>query len=239
MLSALGFRFLDSDGHPLEGKGCNLSRIYSVDSSSVPEVLSECRFTVACDVDTPFCGPVGASVVFAPQKGADSGMVAELDRGMKSFASVTESFSGRKIADVAGSGAAGGMGGAFLAFLGAELKRGVDMVLDAIGFDEALKGCDLVITGEGWMDRQTTMGKTPSGVLGRALKQDVPVVAIAGGVEDVSILNEAGFAAVFPVVSGPVTLGEAMDKVVAYKNVVRTVSQVVRLMKVFGNKTLE
>lgn len=160
MLSALGFRFLDENGLALDGKGGNLSKICSVDSSAVPDVVYECRFTVACDVDTPFCGPVGASVVFAPQKGADSRMVENLDRGM-----------------------------AFLAFLGAVLKRGVDMVLDAIGFDEALKDCDLVITGEGRMDYQTPKGKTPSGVLERA-----------------------------------------MDKDFAYKNIVRTVSQIVRIM---------
>ena len=222
MLSALGFRFLDRFGNVLAGVGENLGKIASVDSSYVPVCVREAVFSVACDVDTPFCGPEGATRIFAPQKGASPEMVERLEEGMRSFASVIFSSVGVDVASYPGAGAAGGLGGAFRAFLGAELRSGVDMVLDAVGFDHILEGADLVITGEGKIDSQTVKGKAPAGVLKRASFRGIPVVAIGGLVERDSI--PAGFAEVYQVTPPGMPLREALKPETASENVYRTVS---------------
>lgn len=182
MLAALGWRFLDRNGRALPPVGASLGEIVSVDDSNVAQALRSggCRFTVACDVDTPFCGPDGAAAVFAPQKGADAAAVERLEAGMQSFATVIEHFTGVDVRHLPGAGAAGGLGGAFAAFLGAALKPGAELVLDAAGFGEALSGADLVITGEGSLDAQTARGKLPYCVLRRASALGVPTLAIAG-----------------------------------------------------------
>ncbi|MGN0188175.1 MAG: glycerate kinase [Candidatus Cryptobacteroides sp.] len=228
MLSALGFRFLDSCGNVLDGVGGNLGKIVSVDASEVPACVRDAVFTVACDVDTPFCGPVGAARVFAPQKGASPEMVEMLDEGMRSFACVIRDFLGTDVASCPGAGAAGGLGGAFKAFLGAELRSGVDMVLDAVGFDRLLEGADLVITGEGKIDSQTAKGKAPSGVLKRAAAKGIPVVAIGGLVVRDSVPD--GFAAVFQVTPQDMPLSEAMRQETASQNVSRTVRGIIKDM---------
>lgn len=178
MLRALGFDFGVGD-FPA---GKDLGRIESVDESKVPDWVRKSEFSIACDVTTPFCGKDGAACVFAPQKGADEAMVAQLDGGLWSLAKVIMREYGKDITGLPGAGAAGGMGGTLAALLGARILSGVDAVLDASGFDELVKKCDLVFTGEGRMDRQTPMGKVPSGVLRRS--GSVPVVALAGRVDD-------------------------------------------------------
>ena len=236
MLSALGFRFLDAEGHELEACGANLMKVAKINRSGALPRLKEARFTVACDVDNPFAGPRGAAMVFGPQKchGSDCEAICRrLDEGMKAFAKVIEKSTGVAVADFPGAGAAGGVGGAMLAFLGAELKPGVDIVLDSQGFDEALVGADLVITGEGRLDRQTIMGKTASGILRRARKSGVPVLAVGGSVEDSGLLTEAGFMAALPIQSGPVDLRKAMDKATAEANIERTVEQALRIVERF------
>jgi glycerate kinase len=180
MLEALGYRFMDSGGNILKGCGEALGRISSIDFSNVHPALSESEFIVACDVDSPFCGPDGAAYVYGPQKGASPEMVDQLDRGMRHFARIIFQVTGVDVTDMPGAGAAGGLGGALKAFLKAEISRGADMVLDAVHFDDAIKDADLVITGEGRIDSQTLTGKLPYVVAKRAAAQNIPVVALCG-----------------------------------------------------------
>lgn len=228
MLQALGFRFYDVDEHEITNCcGGKLQDIARIDDSEVTAAVRQSRFIVACDVDTPFCGYEGAAYVFAPQKGADMEMVARLDSGMVSFAKVIEKTYGIDVTSMAGAGAAGGMGGGFYAFLNATLKRGVDMVLDAIDFDSIIRGADLVITGEGTIDYQTVKGKTAAGVLARAKAQDIPVVAIAGRVEMCDSVAQMGFAGVYPIMENEMPLAVAMQPDFAAANVEKTVKKIV------------
>ena len=229
MLEALGWKFLDSDGKTLPGIGGNLAAIAAIDDSEVSDAVKGTVFTVACDVRNPFSGPKGASYIFSPQKGASPEEVEILDRGLAHFASVIAGKYGTDITSMEGAGAAGGLGGACKAFLNATLKRGIEMVLDAIKFDEAISDADLVITGEGKIDSQTPSGKTAAGVLGRCLRHGVPCVAIGGMVAMCDELLHSGFAGIFPILSRPCTLQEAMDETTAFNNVARTASQIVSL----------
>lgn len=232
MLQALGFRFFDNNGNLIENCcGGILGEIASIDDTQVPEAIKNAQFTVACDVDTPFCGPIGAAYVFAPQKGASPEMVQQLDEGMASFAKVIEAKYGIDIVPMAGAGAAGGMGGGFRAFLNATLKKGIDMVLDAIGFDNIISGADLVVTGEGKVDFQTAKGKTAAGVLARAKAQGIPVVAIGGCVEMCDSLSEMGFAGIYPILEEKVPLELAMQRDFASQNVTNTLIRILKTMK--------
>lgn len=200
MLQALGFRFLDIEGNELGvGNGEALLKIASIETDAVHPGLSSSRFTVACDVQNPFHGHDGAAHIFAPQKGADEKMVKTLDEGMRSFAEVIYQTTGQDIANYPGAGAAGGMGGSLLAFMNAELKPGIRLILDTMEFGTKIKGADLIITGEGRADRQTLMGKVPIGILDEAKKQNIPVVLIAGSIGDEEELLRAGFKGVFSI----------------------------------------
>lgn len=234
MLTAIGFRFLDKDGREVGRGGGEAARIVAIDTAEVDPALRESEFTVACDVTNQLTGPNGASHVFGPQKGADSEMVGRLDRALESFARVVAKTKGQDLSDHPGAGAAGGLGFAFLAFLNARLEPGIEMVLNAVDFDRSLEDAALVITGEGRLDHQTVMGKTPYGVLKRALNRDIPVIAIGGAVvpDAVPTLMDAGFSAVFPIVAGPVELSEALRPEVAAANVERTVGQILRSIKI-------
>ena len=224
MLQAMGFRFYDSQDQEIEHCcGGTMHLIARIDDSEVAEGVRQSQFTVACDVDTPFCGKEGAAPVFAPQKGADPNMVARLDAGMASLAEVIENKYHINIVPVAGAGAAGGMGGGFRAFLNATLKRGIDMVLDAIDFDHTIVGADLIITGEGKIDFQTAKGKTAAGVLARAKAQDIPVIAIGGCVEKCESVEQMGFAGIYPITEEKLPLEIAMQAEVAAMNVEKTV----------------
>ncbi len=226
MLSALGFRFLDADGNLLSGCGESLERIVSIDSSHILPELESTDIRVACDVTNPFCGPQGAAYVFAPQKGADKQMVERLDRGMHCFAEIIRRYNKVDVTQTPGAGAAGGLGAAFCALLGAQLCRGVELVLDALHFNELLKGCDLVVTGEGRIDRQTLMGKAPMGVLDAAARHDIPVIAIGGSVEQCPELEHSGFASILSINTGGLPLHLAMRPDVARENVKRTARKV-------------
>lgn len=225
MLTALGYRFLDADGNPLPGIGASLGSIVSVDDSAVPDEVRNAEFRIACDVDSPFCGPRGAACVFARQKGADDAMIDTLDRGLSSFAEKIACI-GVDVREVPGAGAAGGLGGACLAFLNARLVPGVEMVLDAIGFDALLEGADLVITGEGRMDSQTLAGKTPCGIMKHAVRRGIPVAAICGSCMDRDLLLSAGFASISEVTPEGMPLEEAMEPSVARANVISTVKSI-------------
>lgn len=229
MLQAMGFRFYDKNDMLIENAcGGRMADIARIDDSMVPEQVRASIFTVACDVDTPFCGPEGAAPIFAPQKGADPEMVKRLDAGMVSLAQVILTKYGINVVPVAGAGAAGGMGGAFYAFLHATLKKGIDMVLDAIDFDATIHGADLVITGEGKVDYQTAKGKTAAGVLSRAKKQHIPVIAIGGCVEMCESLEQMGFAGIYPISEKKLPLEIAMQREVAMANVEATIARVLQ-----------
>ena len=221
MLSALGFRFLDEEGNRLEGSGADMSEVCDVDLSQVHPALGEAVFTVACDVDSPFCGTQGAAYVFAPQKGASPEQVKILDEGMSHFASVMKKLTGIDVINIPGAGAAGGIGGAMASFLGAELKSGAEMVLDAVRFDEVLSDTDMVITGEGCLDGQTMTGKLPYCVAQRSAKAEVPVAAVCGRAE----VDECQyFGAIIPVTPAAMPLNEAMIPSVASENIKKAVA---------------
>lgn len=226
MLEALGFRFMGKDGNTLPGRGESMSEVVDIDMSHVPPEVNESEFIIACDVDSPFCGPRGAAYVFSPQKGADPQMVAELDAGMKHLAEVIARVTGKDVKDVPGAGAAGGLGGGFLAFLNARLERGIEMVLDAIAFDDIIRGADLVITGEGRVDSQTLTGKTPFGIMKRAQKQNIRTVAIGGSVMLGDEDDVSGFDSIWPVTPVGMPLEEAMKAEVASANVRETVKKI-------------
>lgn len=226
MLQALGFRFLDKRGNRLGTGGQILSQVAAIDTSAAHPALREAHFTVACDVHNPFCGPDGAAYVFAPQKGADSGMVQALDEGLQALSQIIISTTDKDISGIPGAGAAGGMGGGFLAFLDAELKPGIRLMLDALDFGRKIKGADLIFTGEGRADRQTAMGKVPSGILEEARKQHIPVIVLAGSIADTELMNRAGFQGVFSITPGPVSLENAMIPEVAQANISRLVTQI-------------
>lgn len=236
MLEALGFRFIDKDGKVLPGRGESMSEVVDIDMSHVSPEVKESEFIIACDVDSPFCGPRGAAYVFSPQKGADPQMVAELDAGMEHLAEVIARVVGKDIKDVPGAGAAGGLGGGFLAFLNARLERGIEMVLDAIAFDDIIRGSDLVITGEGRVDSQTLTGKTPFGIMKRAQKQNIRTVAIGGSVKLGDDDDVSGFDSIWPVTPEGMPLEEAMKAETASANVRETVKKIMLEYKTEGNE---
>ena len=235
MLQALGFRFLDKRGNLLGTGGKIMSQVASIDTSAVHPALKETRFTIACDVHNPFCGSDGAAYIFASQKGADARMVKELEAGMQALSQVIRSATGKDISNIPGAGAAGGMGGGFLAFLNAELKPGIRLMLDALDFGKKIKGADLIFTGEGRADRQTAMGKVPSGILEEARKQNIPVIVLAGSIEDADQMNRAGFQGVFSITPGPVSLENAMKPEFAKENIRRLVTQICSVIHPFRN----
>lgn len=231
MLRALGYRFADASGNPLEGRGSDLSRVVRIDVSGADPRLRESSFTVACDVGNPLFGPNGAAYVFAPQKGADEETVMQLDIGLREFASVIMRDMRVDVSSIPGAGAAGGLGAAFCAFLGADLRKGIEMVLEAVGFDRAIAGASLIFTGEGSVDAQSLMGKVVSGVSSHAREAGVPVVVLGGKVADRVALAKAGLTAL-PVVSGPMPLPQAMRPEVAEANVRDTAGAVMRLLHI-------
>ena len=236
MLEALGFRFIDKDGKVLPGRGESMSEVVDIDMSHVSPEVKESEFIIACDVDSPFCGPRGAAYVFSPQKGADPQMVAELDAGMEHLAEVIVRTTGKDIRNIPGAGAAGGLGGGFLAFLNSRLERGIEMVLDAIAFDDIIRGSDLVITGEGRVDSQTLTGKTPFGIMKRAQKQNIRTVAIGGSVKLGDDDDVSGFDSIWPVTPEGMPLEEAMKAETASANVRETVKKIMLEYKTEGNE---
>ena len=227
MLQALGFRFFDAQGQAItDCRGGRMQDIARIDDSAVPQAVRQSQFIVACDVDTPFCGPEGAAPVFAPQKGADTNMVTRLDAGMASLAQVIKDTYHINIVPLAGAGAAGGMGGGFRAFLNATLQRGIEMVLDAIDFDRIIQDANLIITGEGKIDFQTAKGKTAAGVLSHARKQGIPVVAIGGCIEKCESVEQMGFAGIYPIIEEKVPLEIAMQSDIAASNIENTVKKI-------------
>lgn len=213
MAQALGVRLLDAGGKDLGYGGGLLGRLCRIDMSGLDHRLREVKIEVACDVQNPLCGSCGASAVYGPQKGATPEMVETLDAGLRFFAGCIEEQLGLEVAGIPGSGAAGGLGAGLLAFAGAELKSGVNLVLDAVNIDSYLQQTDLVITGEGQLDGQSACGKVPAGVAVRAARYGLPVIALAGNIgPGADSLYRLGISAVVTIVSGPMGLNKALDR---------------------------
>jgi glycerate 2-kinase len=200
MLQALGAHLLDAKGRPIGRGGAALAALARIDLSGLDARLRQCRIEVACDVDNPLTGPRGAAAVFGPQKGATPAMVAQLEDALGNLARVIASDLGVEVAAVPGAGAAGGMGAALIACLNAKMRPGVELIAELVGLEEAIRDCDLVITGEGRIDEQTIRGKTPIGVAAIAKRHHKPVIALAGsllpGAEQV---HQHGIDAIFSV----------------------------------------
>ncbi len=211
-LRALGARFLDKNGNELPDGGGFLAELEQIDLSGFAFPIDKVKVVVACDVRNPLYGPMGAAAVFGPQKGASVEAVERLDNGLRRWAEVVKEQTGKDVANLPGAGAAGGLGAALAAFLNAELRSGIDIVLDAVGFDRYLSDTDLVITGEGKLDEQTGFGKAVGGVLKRASGAGVPVIALAGSCAgDLRNLYDEGLTAAFSIVPGPMTVAYAMS----------------------------
>lgn len=227
MLRALGARFFNDDAESLPGSPASLREVAAIDFAGLDPRLSSVDIRVACDVDNPLLGERGASAVFGPQKGASHEDVNFLDGALEQFAKIAGHLGGP--ADTPGAGAAGGLGYAMTAFLGASLQSGVNVVMDAVELEDAVQWADLILTGEGAMDRQTLMGKTLSGVARLAVEHRVPVVGFAGklgaGVEE---LYSHGFVGLVPIVSEVCTLDEALEA--GRKNLTDAVEYSMRLI---------
>lgn len=211
MAQALGIRLLDSQGKEIPMGGGSLGNLHQIDMSRLNERVKECSFTVACDVDNPLCGPNGASHIYGPQKGGSPEMIMRLDKNLEHFADMLDKSLGKCVKNMAGAGAAGGLGAGITAFLDGVLKKGIDIIIEATGLEEKIVGASLVISGEGRCDFQTQMGKTPYGVATVAQKSGVPVVLIAGSIgEGVETLYKYGVTSIFCMVNRPMTLEDAM-----------------------------
>ncbi|OLQ55786.1 glycerate kinase [Bacillus licheniformis] len=233
MIQALGGRLLDESGREI-GSGCGaLSQLASIDVSGLDPRIHHVKLEVACDVDNPLTGPRGASAVFGPQKGATDDMVRVLDQHLTHFADVAEKALGTTFRETEGAGAAGGLGWSLLAFLHADLKRGIDIVLEAVDFENEVQDADLVITGEGRIDSQTIYGKTPIGVAKAAKAYDVPVIGIAGSISrDSDAVYQHGIDALFSIVPGAVPLEDAFEHAVEYmERTARDIAASIKLAK--------
>lgn len=231
MLKALGVRFLDENDEDAGEGGQALAKVARIDVSGMNPLLKECHIQVACDVNNPLCGKNGSTYVYGPQKGVTEDMKKTLDEAMAHFARVTSETLENDYLNTPGAGAAGGLGYAFLAYTGAALTPGIELILDAVGLEEELSSADVVVTGEGRLDFQTAMGKAPVGVARLAKKYNAKVIAFAGSVtKEATACNKEGIDAFFPILRSVCTLAEAMDPVAARNNMTATVEQVFRLL---------
>jgi glycerate 2-kinase len=229
MLQASGPSILDDTYQPVRPTGGNLSDVSFVDLSGLDPRLKKIKLSIACDVTNPLVGPNGASYVFGPQKGATPEMVQLLDQNIKHFADVIQAQTGIALHDVPGGGAAGGLGAA-LFLCGGAMIQGIDLVLDVLSFDHHLNEVDYVFTGEGRIDHQTSFGKVIAGIVRRASKQSVPVIAFAGSVRrGVEVLYEQGLLAAYSITPTPCTLEEALRQ--GKENLYRTAVNIMRLIR--------
>ena len=222
--SALGIRFLDQDGHVLEGRGEDLEKVAHIDMSGLDPAVQKAHFTVMCDVTNPLCGPNGATYTFGKQKGGTPEILDRLEKGMQNYRDVIIREFGINPDEIQGSGAAGGLGAALKVFLHAEMKSGIETVLDLIDFDARLEGVDLVVTGEGRTDWQSCFGKVMQGVGDRSAKHQVPVAALCGGLgPDYEKIYAHGIRSIMTTVDGPMPLKEALDNAseLYYKGAIR------------------
>lgn len=231
MLTALGYEFLDKNNNPISLGAKGLKDLYKIRNDKIIPELKECIFNVACDVSNPLCGENGCSVIFGPQKGATTEMVEDMDVWLENYAEIAKSISNKANKNYPGTGAAGGLGFAFLTFTNATLKPGIEIVLRETEIEADIKNADIVVTGEGCLDSQTVMGKAPIGVAKLAKKHGKKVIAFTGCVKDgVEVCNDYGIDAFFPILRRVTTLEEALDINNAYKNLTETAYQVFRLL---------
>ena len=213
MAQALGATLLDAKGKPIAFGGAALADLSSIDISKMDTRIENSQFMVACDVSNPLTGNEGASAVYGPQKGATPEMVAELDNALLNFAEIVKKDIGKNVSEISGAGAAGGLGAGMLAFMGAELRAGVDIVLETVQLREKLSGVDLVITGEGGMDFQTVYNKAPIGVARIAGEFNIPTIAIAGLLgQNFTVVHDHGIRAATSIVDGPISLEESSER---------------------------
>lgn len=232
MLQALGFGILDKDGEQVAPGAQGLEKLAAITSANVAPELASCSFRIACDVTNPLCGEQGSSAVFGPQKGADPEMIRQMDGWLADYAKIAKKNFPKADPEYPGTGAAGGLGFAFLTFTNAVLESGIKIVLDETRLEDYIREADIVVTGEGRLDGQTVMGKAPVGVAEIAKRYNKKVVAFAGSVaKDGGACNEHGIDAFFPILRGICTLQEAMDKDTAAQNLAGTAEQVFRLAK--------
>ncbi len=232
MLQALGYGLLNKNGSPVAFGARGLHELAQITDTGVLPELKDCTFRIACDVSNPLCGERGASAVYGPQKGATPAMIRQMDKWLAEYATLTAKSFPKADARKAGTGAAGGLGFAFLAFTNAVLESGVKIVLEETCLEERIQDADIVITGEGRLDGQTVMGKAPIGVATLAKKYDKPVLAFSGCVtEKARACNACGIDAYFPILRDVVSPEEAMNHGNAERNMIATVEQVFRLIR--------
>lgn len=232
MAAALGVRFY-GDEKKFIPVGGTLAKVRHIDISALDVRIKNVSVTAMCDITNPLYGPDGAAYIFAPQKGADEEMVKRLDEGLRNIASVIKADLGTDVSQLDGAGAAGGMGAGMAAFLGAKLKSGIDVVLDAAGFDEMLCGASLVLTGEGRFDSQSLQGKVICGIAKRTKKAGIPLIAIAGSAEEVENCDNAGITAVFSIQRRPMPYHEAI--LYTKRNLYITTANIIRTFTAFRN----
>lgn len=228
--AALGTRFFRANGEAFIPAGESLDQIVRIDIHEARQLLKNVKITVMCDVDNPLYGPNGAACVFAPQKGADPAAVEFLDGQLKAFSTVIQTQLGRSVGSTPGAGAGGGMGAGCIAFFNAQLKSGIDAVLDMVDFDRRLEGTDLVITGEGRIDAQSVRGKVISGVSRRTASRNIPLIAIVGGIgPGAEEAYDSGVTAIFGTDRQAASLSEIMP--LAYENYRCTLEDILRLIR--------
>ena len=235
--SALGVRFFDADGNVLEGKGSELEKVAHIDLSGLDERAKSAHFTVMCDVTNPLCGKDGATFTFGKQKGGTPEILERLEKGMCNYRDVIIKEFGVNPDDTPGTGAAGGLGAALKIYLNAEMKSGIETVLDLIDFDSILNGVDLVVTGEGRTDWQSCFGKVMQGVGDRAKKYDIPVTALCGGLgKGYDQIYEHGIDSIMTTVDSPMPLAKALEKAedLYYKGAIRMFRMVRAGMRLQG-----
>ena len=233
MAAALGVKFLDQEGNPIALNGEGLGQLRRIDVSEKDPRIDRCQVLVACDVDNPLYGEHGAAYVFAPQKGADQAMVEDLDQNLQNYAAVLQKDLGLSVQEIAGAGAAGGLGAGLVAFTPAQLKPGIEIILDAVKFSAIIADADLIITGEGKIDGQSLRGKVPIGIADRAKNSGVPVIAIVGDVGDgLEAIYQRGISAIFSTNRVAVPFSEARLR--AHKDLVETSEAIARLFKIAG-----
>lgn len=238
MAAALGFGFFDSTGRTLLPTGENLLNIASIESADVTPLLKNVEVLIACDVENPLYGPEGAAYVYAPQKGADQRAVEVLDKGLRHFAQVVQKKFNLSLQDIKGAGAAGGLGAGAVVFLGGKLKRGLKLILDITCFHEVLKEVDLVITGEGKIDRQTLSGKLVKGITDTAKVHGIPTIALCGALDlDQESLKKLGTVFTTSIVTRPCSKEEAIAE--SYSNLKQTAFNLGKLIHTFRSTTFE
>lgn len=231
MAAALGVKFKDEQDQEFIPTGGTLSQIYKIDMNNIYPKIKDVEFISMCDVDNPLCGRLGASAVFAPQKGADEDMVKSLDEGLAHLAKIIKRDLHIEVKDIKGAGAAGGLGAGSIAFLQSKLTKGIDVILDTINFDELVSKADIVFTGEGKFDSQSLHGKVVMGVANRSQKYKTPVIVVTGAIgENIQEAYNKGITAIFSINKEPMEFSKSALK--SKENMILTMENILRLLKI-------